>query len=369
MHPPTLATANPDNRQPWQPPTPACLVPARQTAISACGDIGPHVGARQCMWPVQRGLCTVWPGAPHALRRRAHPVRSFGAARSAARHMLSNQGGAGSINTFSSLWHAPAHNTRWCDGLRSGSPRQEAQPPGAALDFVDVMSSRALVLALLVSGACAARGQRQLTTPGGLAPLCQRLPDAGPYSAAYLCLGVPQWALVPALWTPLSISVNCSAPTVRAARRAPPRRAVPPPAGWMRTTRMHAPVRPSPRRLRCGAAHFAAPSAFGGIAHPHAAIPTPPAVQRCPTPHARRPHLSPAPAPSTRCSPRRRGSSCSASRRPCGGAGLATSPTPPPARSACRPSRTRTSPSAPSGPPLSTGVSGGAARGARRTAG
>lgn len=46
-------------------------------------------------------------------------------------------------------------------------------------------------------------------------PLCQRLPEAGTiYHSVYMCLGVPSWALVPALWTPLSIQVNCTAPTV-----------------------------------------------------------------------------------------------------------------------------------------------------------
>jgi hypothetical protein len=64
----------------------------------------------------------------------------------------------------------------------------------------------------------AGRAQQEVATLSAQTPLCQRLHDAGPaYHAAYLCLGVPPWALLPALWTPLSIQVNCTAPTVSCA--------------------------------------------------------------------------------------------------------------------------------------------------------
>jgi hypothetical protein len=77
------------------------------------------------------------------------------------------------------------------------------------------MERLALLLALLVCSAGAGRAQQELSLPVVHPPLCQRLHDPGPgFQAAYLCLGVPPWTLVPALWTPLSVTVNCTAPTV-----------------------------------------------------------------------------------------------------------------------------------------------------------
>lgn len=75
-------------------------------------------------------------------------------------------------------------------------------------------ASLAAALVLLVAAASA---QEPLAQP----PLCQRLQDAGSaYHSVYLCLGVPKWALVPSLWTPLSLQVNCTAPTVSRAMPA-----------------------------------------------------------------------------------------------------------------------------------------------------
>ena len=69
----------------------------------------------------------------------------------------------------------------------------------------------ARVLAALALLSAAVLAQEPPAQP----PLCQRLHDAGSdYHSVYLCLGVPKWALVPALWTPLSLQVNCTPPTV-----------------------------------------------------------------------------------------------------------------------------------------------------------
>ncbi|KIZ06822.1 hypothetical protein MNEG_1139, partial [Monoraphidium neglectum] len=66
-----------------------------------------------------------------------------------------------------------------------------------------------LLAAVVLCSAVA--GSEQLAVQ---APLCQRLHDTGlTYHSVYACLGVPKWALLPALWTPLSLQVNCTAPT------------------------------------------------------------------------------------------------------------------------------------------------------------
>ncbi|GBF93748.1 hypothetical protein Rsub_06080 [Raphidocelis subcapitata] len=90
----------------------------------------------------------------------------------------------------------------------------------------------------------AVRAQQEVATLPAQTPLCQRLHDAGPsYHAAYLCLGVPQWALLPALWTPLAIQVNCTAPTYE-----------------IYTARTWEQLQTAPDAVRwCGLAHFASP--------------------------------------------------------------------------------------------------------------
>lgn len=78
----------------------------------------------------------------------------------------------------------------------------------------------------------------QVLLPEKQAPLCQRLHDPGAeYHAAYLCAGVPNWALVPALWTPLSVQVNCSTPAVSLRRHAQAQRVHA--SGGQHTDRQH----------------------------------------------------------------------------------------------------------------------------------
>jgi hypothetical protein len=89
-------------------------------------------------------------------------------------------------------------------------------PDQQHMSRINRMSTYLVALLLVLLAGAGAKAQ-----PSGLhhhqhAPLCKRLHDPGQgYSAAYLCLGVPSWALLPALWTPLAVQVNCSTPQVR----------------------------------------------------------------------------------------------------------------------------------------------------------
>ena len=80
----------------------------------------------------------------------------------------------------------------------------------------------ALSLAALVLACCALAAGAQHTT----ASACKEQHYVGSsYSAVYGCRGVTLWSLPLALWTPLSVNVTCSTPTVRALCRAASRAA------------------------------------------------------------------------------------------------------------------------------------------------
>ena len=83
------------------------------------------------------------------------------------------------------------------------------------------MSAKALILALVCAWGASAHPQSAMVP--GLAvqpPLCQRVREPAGYQAAYHCLGVPPWELLPALWTPLSVQVNCTSHAVSAPNSA-----------------------------------------------------------------------------------------------------------------------------------------------------
>ncbi|KAI8477032.1 MAG: hypothetical protein J3K34DRAFT_455414 [Monoraphidium minutum] len=111
-------------------------------------------------------------------------------------------------------------------GATSGAPAAAAPAGGASAS---------------AAAAPAAAARVALWAAGGLALLDAR----STYHSVYTCPGVPKWALVPALWTPLSMKVNCSAPTFEIFT-AP---------SWEALHQAPQPVR------WCGLAHFTQPDA------------------------------------------------------------------------------------------------------------